>query len=367
MTGYLGRLISHTPYPADESRMQPAIRSQSPIADMDQRIGLAGFEGLTPSNGPAAFSEFEALALEENAITATSDTASTPLTIQRKVSSGTTATASTGASYGRPTAMNVPVMAQQYITEPAPPRVAVGVPTSRPLPATFVETPMTVQTPVPIAASISDRLTDQASTGKPSVAMHDHAFDNAETLSREFPSDQTRGKNTVATDVVGETITAGVGDTEKHGDTGLSHHRTMDQPSFSPPQPFVRQLEKIISPTAGDRPQAHPTTGTDQAAVEPRSLPAHLATPVTLEPPARSPVSRPAEASSAHVFAPVAVPETTPRVVIGRINVEVIPPPSERRVTQVEPSQPVTAASVSKIGPLRPTLRSNRLFSLRQR
>ena len=366
MTGYLGRLISHTTPQADESRLQPTIRSQSPITEMDQRIGLAGFEGLAPGSGAPAPFEFDAAMPEANAIAATSDTTTVPTMLQRKVSSSTTAAASTGATPTRPSARSAPVMAQQNVSEPAAPVIATeGLRTSHSLPATSVETTMTVQSPVPIAPHISARLTDQVSTGTPSVTRHDLAFNNAETLSRAFPDDHTRGRNTVDTDVDGDPIIAGVGAMEQRVDTALRNHRTMDKPSLSPLQPLARQFEKIISPTEADLPQAHPVTGTDQTAVEPRALPAHFATPVTLEPPTRSPVSGQEEAAPA--FSPVAAPETAPRVVIGRINVEVIQPPPERRVTQVSPSQPVTAASVSKIGPLRPALRSNRLFSLRQR
>jgi hypothetical protein len=365
MTGYLGRLISHTTSQVDESRLQPALRSQSPIAEMDQRIGLAGFEGLTPGSGPVPF-EFDAAMPEENAITATSDTTTAPTMLQRKASSSTTAAASTGVPPTRPSARNAPGMAQQNVSEPAAPVIATGGwRTAHSLPATSVETTMTVQSPVPIAPHISASLTDQVSTGMPSVTRHDLAFNKAETPSRALPGDHTRGRNTVDTDVNGDPIIAGVGDVEQRVDTALRDHHTLDKPSLSPLQPLARQLEKIISPTEDAFPQAHPATGTDQPAVAQRALPAHFATPVMLTPPTRSLVSGQAEAAPA--CSPVAAPETAPRVVIGRINVEVIQPPPERRVTQGSPSQPVTAASVSKIGPLRPALRSNRLLSLRQR
>jgi hypothetical protein len=56
-----------------------------------------------------------------------------------------------------------------------------------------------------------------------------------------------------------------------------------------------------------------------------------------------------------------------PRVIIGRINVEVVPPPAEPKTSTASRPGPLTAASVSVIGPLTGGIRSNLRLSLRHR
>jgi hypothetical protein len=55
------------------------------------------------------------------------------------------------------------------------------------------------------------------------------------------------------------------------------------------------------------------------------------------------------------------------RVVIGRINVEVVPPPTAQPSTAAPRSGPLTAASASIIGPLSGSIRPNLRLSLRHR
>jgi hypothetical protein len=57
----------------------------------------------------------------------------------------------------------------------------------------------------------------------------------------------------------------------------------------------------------------------------------------------------------------------SPRVVIGRINVEVVPQSVPEATVAPSRSQPLTAASVSVIGPLGSGVSSNLRLSLRQR
>jgi hypothetical protein len=56
-----------------------------------------------------------------------------------------------------------------------------------------------------------------------------------------------------------------------------------------------------------------------------------------------------------------------PRIIIGRINVEVIPAVPEPPKTEPFRPKPVTAASASVIGPLSSSIRASRLLSLRYR
>jgi hypothetical protein len=59
--------------------------------------------------------------------------------------------------------------------------------------------------------------------------------------------------------------------------------------------------------------------------------------------------------------------EPSPRVVIGRINVEVMPPPVEPKTSTTSRHGPPTAESVSVIGPLSRGVRSNLRLSLKHR
>jgi hypothetical protein len=65
--------------------------------------------------------------------------------------------------------------------------------------------------------------------------------------------------------------------------------------------------------------------------------------------------------------APEAVEDREPRIVIGRINVEVIPATPEPAKTEPARPKPLTAAAASVIGPLSNGVRSGRLLSLRYR
>jgi hypothetical protein len=72
--------------------------------------------------------------------------------------------------------------------------------------------------------------------------------------------------------------------------------------------------------------------------------------------------SKPTDASM-----PTAGADESPRVVIGRINVEVIPPPAAPPSAATPRTGPLTAASVSVIGPLSGGVRANLHLSLRHR
>jgi hypothetical protein len=91
-----------------------------------------------------------------------------------------------------------------------------------------------------------------------------------------------------------------------------------------------------------------------------------VAGPQTLEPPRRA-VTPQRESISADDAASSGETGQGPRVVIGNINVEVTPPPVEPKTSAPSRPGPLTAESISVIGPLSRGLHSNLRLSLRHR
>lgn len=87
-----------------------------------------------------------------------------------------------------------------------------------------------------------------------------------------------------------------------------------------------------------------------------------------LEPLPRAMITQAArEPISSALAEPAERREPEPRVVIGRINVEVVPPVAEAKTSAVSRPGPLTAESVSVIGPLTRGIRSGRRLSLKYR
>jgi hypothetical protein len=73
------------------------------------------------------------------------------------------------------------------------------------------------------------------------------------------------------------------------------------------------------------------------------------------------------ESISHHISESDGRPDQGPRVIIGRINIEVVQPAAEPKASASHRPGPLTAASVSVIGPLRRANHSNLRLSLRHR
>jgi hypothetical protein len=87
-----------------------------------------------------------------------------------------------------------------------------------------------------------------------------------------------------------------------------------------------------------------------------------------LEPSPRATILQtPQESISSGLLEPAEKREREPRVVIGRINVEVVPPLAEPKTSAVSRPGPLTAESVSVIGTLTRSVRSSRRLSLKYR
>ena len=91
-------------------------------------------------------------------------------------------------------------------------------------------------------------------------------------------------------------------------------------------------------------------------------------TPPLLDPTPRKVTSRDLrEPISSEPFEPIDKREQEPRVFIGRINVEVVPPAAEPKTSTQSRNGPLTAESVSVIGPLTRRIRSGLRLSLKYR
>lgn len=267
--------------------MRPLVRSRSPIAEMDQRIGLAGFEGLTASSlSQAHLPEVESPAQGEARGATACDSTAGPAMIQRKVAGGVSKVAFAGATPG--------------------PRS-------------------------------SAQPTERGATGTPFGAVLTPSFGRAKMLSGDFIGRNTPSRNDGETDFDGSSDSPYVASMETSSDAVPNDLRATSELSLSPQRSFSRPLDQ-----PGE--------------------------PVPLEPLPRIPMPRQAEPAYIGESVPASKSETGPHVVIGRITVEVVPSQSATQVPKA-PAQPlpVTAASVSKIGPLRTALQSNLFFSLRHR
>ncbi len=288
VSGYLMRLVTRGRAAAEGQSVQPLVRSTSPIAERDQRVGMMGFEG---------------------------------------VDLGESSLAETGSETGSE---------QDGALQP-------------PLPGEFP------------AAHETGEATVQRKTASPVDAL-------AGLAGRTPPR-----SNGVGTRVQGDAQPTGVRKATRHIErlvpslssadaTGQAGAHRDDWPVTSPgdtgteaPGPASSQMHR------GSR---HFDRG---SAVQTRSFRhARQADSTRLEPSARAldEHSEPAPMDSGRHTAGAG---EGPRVVIGRINVEVVPPPAVQPSTAAPRPGPVTAASVSVIGPLGGGIRPNLRLSLRHR
>ena len=120
--------------------------------------------------------------------------------------------------------------------------------------------------------------------------------------------------------------------------------------------------------SAGAPPAPTPPIGAETEIPRPPPRRSAEADPPFLEPSPRAiTLAQHRDAISPEAVESVGRPDQGPRVVIGRINVEVVPPPAEPKTSTASRPGPLTAASASVIGPLTGGIRSNLRLSLRHR
>ena len=294
MSGYLMRLVMRGRAASEAQSIQPFVRSTSPVAERDQRIGMMGLEGF----------EFGAASLAE----AGSEQEDI---LQPPVPSGIPAASDPAG-----------ITAQRRMSSP------IGGPPS----PTFETVPqLRSRAPIPLVAKppLNPPLAKGGRQGE-SLAKGETFGSLPLAKGEGWGGGQGRGQ--------AETTVFQRDAVETHA--GISSHAG-PQGDTEPDQLKLRRGDVDMRSVRSTRP-------VDSARLEP--------SPRALDEPTPGDTATfSAEANEG------------PRVVIGRINVEVVPPPAAPPSTAAPRPGPLTAASASVIGPLGGGVPVDRHLSLRYR
>lgn len=361
MSGYLNRLIRRTQAARESPFLQPFVRSTSPIAQQDQRLSVAGFEDsesrvFTPADGdtdgdlgPAG---------EAQALTTPDITASREVTVQRKIASPnpgsltpTPPIAANASPASRPGVSNSPSVKAKV--DRSNQREFLG--------REHVE-PLTPSSSEPGASVQDNRRQGSIASARPSMAEpHDRGQVHPQTPAVQ-PQQLRRTLGLPALSAIA--LEPPIVNTPQPAATVATPHAVVEtQPSAAAP---------VSTPVAVPSPGRSETQDVEQQIVRLDNIRSRSALqkrpgplPV-LEPSMRSLVDRDEQPFAE---APIATLDRQegPQVVIGRINVEVVPQTAPEATVTPSRSGPLTAASVSVIGPLGGGVSSNLRLSLRQR
>lgn len=352
MSGYLNRLVMRSQSLQTASTLRPFVRSTSPIAEQDQRLGVDGFDAAG-----ASLPDTDSWALEESE-PASSDSLSnggreSSITIAK--SSGDVADVTVQRKIAGPTVSSPPPPAAPASTTRIP--KLDGTPRAQAKPS--------ISTP---ADPISQGASPQA---PPAIPEQVELPGRPRELEPDAPVDSVvRQPQSQTTPLEPDTplVTSAPR-------PAVSAEPISADPTFLKPQPVgqlsvVRDVSKkseqvVVPPTmVPNRRRSEPEPSNRQPIepVVPNNIYSYVPRPdrpvPRLEPLAPREGAMEFEAASA---------PPSPAVVIGRINVEVVPQPPAVATAPAARSGPLTAASVSVIGPLRTGVRPNLRFSLRQR
>ncbi len=307
MSDYLARLAAAAA--SREDGLAPAMRSRSPIAEFDQRIALPGFDALA---GVGADHEARGSAAPDLAAPGDPAPLSTAAVTARAPSSHIQRRALTAPSKGPPTSAppwsTALRVAPVSLGRPAPPEDAPATAAPRLLsPTAEITTRPTTPTP--------------AGADRPSGFRPIADADGSDGAERLVPLQPVGGSPSVVSDDIG---------------------------GLGPALPSEGHADAVA---------VRPSEETPEISFAGAKLTPAAAEPHGLQPRERAPD-----------FPPPPTPADQPRVVIGRLDIEVVPsaPPAETGSAGAAP-RPLTAAAISQIGPLGSGVRSNQLLSLRQR
>lgn len=346
---YLNRLIRRTQGADQPQSLQPFVRSTSPIAEQDQRLGMANFDNsVFPVTEVGTGQDWREI--EEGKETVTPEiTPSREVTVQRKLASPeTNSLPSVYPSPGtRPGLKDKPLVGvktegnrslafrQEGLGEPSTPsnhQAQDSVQGDTPPPSSPVTKEVSTQESEPVHS-------------QPAVVRSQKLSQHLEG-SESFAIASSKVTNVTQTTVDRER-------TNPRADANV--------PTAVPANPLV------------NLPNLEPLENQE---VEQQRISSHGIHPRTVVPDFRNDIPQ-LEPSRRYLTNPNELPfeeatplprwrQESPQVVIGRVNVEVVSPPASEGTAKPR-SEPLTAASMSVIGSLGRGVSSNVRLSLRQR
>jgi hypothetical protein len=316
MSGYLSRLITRSHPSGEPQPLPPFVRSTSPIAEQDQRLGVAGFETADTAMLPQPEINTGGLTPTEGAPTV-APPAITPadgVTIQRKQA---------GAAAGsQPSA---PLKGINNLSYTAPKQETTD--------GFLVQSPQNRQPELEPNQESALTKAFQRPVEPPPGPEPPPLISHQPLSPIPEMSPGVTGKNP-GSDIEFKPVARG--------------RETLDYPQTDP------------NPPGSPNPDPNLPGSPDIVSVVPSE---NFPTLIPLEQPPEGLEKPVVEASSAaNEHQPAA-----PRVVIGRINVEVVPQKTPEATVSTAKPGPLTANSVSVIGPLRGRMPANLRLSLRQR
>lgn len=346
---YLNRLIRRTQGDEQPQSLQPFVRSTSPIAEQDQRIGMANFE---PNDFPVTelgtsqnWGEIDA---DQGTMTPELTT-SQEVTVQRKLAS--------------------PVNPSLPSISPAPPgnrlsfgnEPAAGVETN---PNRSSEFAQVEPAPPPIPSNRPVEDLDQDQTTSPSLPIKGEPLNQEpEPVHLQPPGGEQQPSRPRAWRSETSAISEGIDPWQPTLEAEMTNPQNpQSETSFPTTVPLNPPLTLPKQNPSETQDGAQPSIPLN--AVRPRLISSDFPRDVPPLEPSKHALADPDELPFAEATGSNTARQASPQVVIGRINVEVIP---QTEVTPKSRSGPLTAASVSVIGSLGRGVSSNVRLSLRQR
>jgi hypothetical protein len=299
VSGYLMRLAMRGRETSEVQCIQPFVRTTSPVAQHDQRIGMMRFAGFEFGEASVAEGGSEAAELEQDGV------------LQPPTLPGTTATSDIGAA-----------TVQRKMASPS-------------------ATPVGPTTP----AAPSSIDVDMPRKGELQPARQKAHRDAVPPSSRSVMGERPRQAPRSPLIYPEKNVVAGEGWSIFSTDATREHEPI---PGGSQTRSPARQFGRKATVRTRSLQEARQVDST-RLEPSPRTLAEHF------EPPIESTSTPTADAGEG------------PRIFIGRINVEVVSPPAAPQSTAAPRPGPLTAASVSVIGPLGGGIRPNLRLSLRHR
>lgn len=359
MSGYLSRLVMRSQTNQLASPLQPFIRSTSPIAQQDQRLGLSGYELIGQREGATALLDSremfsgdeitgECSAWAQDVALSATDRLASNLTFPN-ISSDMPSDSLASQQSSQQTNIQrkeADTTSSAYTVSPSVSPSATSSTSLSPTSDRFTERAVTAANSLSVPDALSQKSQENApepfSLGDPSSSAGQRKtqldFSTREVSKRTQLQSESKNAPAVRRPLLPvETFPnsfANLSLEETSAERDV--RKTVEQPSITPNDARSSSLLR-------ERSESVPS-------LEPAIRSRLVADSARFETAATEDGQRPAG----------------PAVMIGRINVEVVAPSAQSKAQPAARSGPVTAASVSVIGPLRRGVRSNVRYSLEQ-